>query len=611
MVEEVRNAPLPILHHMIDIWADKPSGRKFLGVHVFYVTANFELKQTLLSIKRYRPSQDALGEAKAAEVLLEILEAILHEFGRRPSDLASGTTDSGSDVKSVSVNGLHPKYGVLWNWCYCHLMIKAAEDAFGTHPDPQKSKNPEAHNMLKNLIGIVGTLHKSLNLTAKFEDLQVDLLGEVLKIPNQAPQRWLTLVRTMERVIRLWHVLRKLYSDAGKNFILEEGDNKDCIPQLYSLLQSLSSVTRDGQYGGLPMLADIYIKFGMLKMGVLNSSADLKVFDIPPLGEDGLPDRKEQKKPLRHKMVAHDELHPVAQKARDKLCRALVSRFYGHVWDDSCLDPSMFCDAACLLTPPFSEGNYLSAMKLTAEEDDNLAAVSTVVAPTSDEDVREKLEGIWAEIKKRAVTAVKTEQNRVAGEGGGQGSDPFKRARTSGAVPSRRKNYEDDFSMFGCNEVAPSQSDGGDVDFVEEEVSGEIIRYKGVFMKPIDLPPSDVLAYWNKVGKQMFPSLKYVAQQTFGSQASAAQIERDFSHCGLFSTGNRSRAEEYWLEMVMVLKGNYELIPDYKDIPSIDSKDIRKCLPAKYSVGGLQLVVIVIGKADRGGAREHRGGGGS
>lgn len=438
-------------------------------------------------IKRYRPSQDALGEAKAAEVLLAILEAVLHEFGLRPSDLASGTTDSGSDVKSVSVNGLHPKYGVLWNWCCCHLMVKAAEDAFGTHADPQKSNNPEARNMLKNVIGMVGTLHKSPNMTAKFEDLQLDLLGEVLKVPNQAPQRWLTLVRTMERVIRLWHVLRKLYSDAGKTFPLEIGDNKDCILQLYSLLRPLSSVTRDGQYGGLPMLADIYMKFGMLKVGVLNSSADLKVFDIPPLGEDGLPDREQQKKPLPHKMVPHDELHSVAQKARDELCRALVSRFYGRVWDDNCLDPSVFCDAACLLTPPFSEGNYLSAMKLTAEEDEHLAAGSTVVAPTSDEEVREKLDGVWAEIKKRAVTAVKTAKNRASSEDGGQGAGPFKRARISGAGPSRHKKHDTDFSMFARNEVAPSQSDQGDVDVVEEEVSSEIMRYKGVFIKSTEV----------------------------------------------------------------------------------------------------------------------------
>ncbi|CAN0295590.1 unnamed protein product, partial [Pylaiella littoralis] len=33
--------------------------------------------------------------------------------------------------------------------------------------------------------------------------------------------------------------------------------------------------------------------------------------------------------------------------------------------------------------------------------------------------------------------------------------------------------------------------------------------------------------------------------------------------------------EEYWLKMVMFLKGNFQFIPDYKDIPNIDSKDIR------------------------------------
>ena len=457
------------------------------------MNAPFSLSTPCLSplhfaqIKRYRPSQGALGEAKAAEVLLEIFKAILHEFGLRPSDLASGTTDSGSDVKSVSVNGLHPNYGVLWNWCFCHLMVKAAEDAFGTHVDPQKSKNPAARNMLKNVTSIVGTLHKSPNITSKFEDLQLDLLGEVLRIPNQAPQRWLTLVRTLERVIRLWHVLRKLYSDAGENFPLEEGDNKDCILQLYSLLQPLSSVTRDGQYGGVPMLAEIYMKFGMLKITVLDPSKDLKVFDVPQHNGDGLPDGAEQNKPLPHKMVPHDELHPVAQKARHELCRALVSRFYGRVWDESSLDPSMFCDAASLLTPPFSEGNYLSAIKLTAADGEYLSASSSVIAPTSDEEVQEKLDGVWSELKKRAVAAVKTAQSRAAGDGdGGEGAGNFKRARTSGPGSSRRKNNDDALALFGRNEVVPQTSEG-DVDMVEEDVSSQIMRYKGVFMRPTDV----------------------------------------------------------------------------------------------------------------------------
>lgn len=172
----------------------------------------------LRQIKRYSPSQGVLGEAKASEVLLEILKSILHEFGLEPSNLASSTTDNGSDVKAVSVNGLLKKYGVLWGWCFCHLMVKAAEQAFGVHLDPAKSKNPDARDLLRNVIKVVENLNKSSNLRAKFEDLQVELLGEVFKIIKHAPQRWLSLTRTLERIIRLWHVLRKLYSDEGKNF---------------------------------------------------------------------------------------------------------------------------------------------------------------------------------------------------------------------------------------------------------------------------------------------------------------------------------------------------------------------------------------------------------
>ena len=32
----------------------------------------------------------------------------------------------------------------------------------------------------------------------------------------------------------------------------------------------------------------------------------------------------------------------------------------------------------------------------------------------------------------------------------------------------------------------------------------------------------------------------------------------------------------------MFLKGNYSFIPEYKDIPIIEGKDMKKCLPAKF-----------------------------
>ncbi|CAM9682822.1 unnamed protein product, partial [Ascophyllum nodosum] len=77
------------------------------------------------------------------------------------------------------------------------------------------------------------------------------MVHDVFKIVKHAPQRWLSLTRTLERIIRLWHVLRKLYSDEGMVFPLDQGSNKDGILQLYSLMQPLSAITRDGQFAGV------------------------------------------------------------------------------------------------------------------------------------------------------------------------------------------------------------------------------------------------------------------------------------------------------------------------------------------------------------------------
>lgn len=50
------------------------------------------------------------------------------------------------------------------------------------------------------------------------------MLGDVLKMVKHAPQRWLTIINTLELVvICLWHVLRKLHSNEEKLFPLEHG----------------------------------------------------------------------------------------------------------------------------------------------------------------------------------------------------------------------------------------------------------------------------------------------------------------------------------------------------------------------------------------------------
>ena len=81
----------------------------------------------------------------------------------------------------------------------------------------------------------------------------------------------------------------------------------------------------------------------------------------------------------------------------------------------------------------------------------------------------------------------------------------------------------------------------------------------------------------------MSPYLAPVAQQVFGNQASASQVERDFSGGGILLVPNRSHIDIYWVEMMMFLYVNFEHIPALKGIPMIGAKDIRACLPARFT----------------------------
>ena len=67
-------------------------------------------------------------------------------------------------------------------------------------------------------------------------------------------------------------------------------------------------------------------------------------------------------------------------------------------------------------------------------------------------------------------------------------------------------------------------------------------------------------------------------------------VEGDFSACGNLLIPNPSRIDTYWVEMVMVLKANFEHIPDHGAILMIAGKDIRACLPTRFTGKDADLV---------------------
>lgn len=89
----------------------------------------------------------------------------------------------------------------------------------------------------------------------------------------------MSLSNTLERVIRLWHPLKKLFINDTEPFPLEVGDNKSGILELYSLIAPVAAIMRDGQHGSLPMNGEIHMALSLLNVTLLSETEPLKVID--------------------------------------------------------------------------------------------------------------------------------------------------------------------------------------------------------------------------------------------------------------------------------------------------------------------------------------------
>jgi len=107
---------------------------------------------------------------------------------------------------------------------------------------------------------------------------QADLLGESVKIPKHAPQRWLSMSNTVERTIWLFPALRVHYAKLRTAFPLD--GVLDDILQIYSLMAPCAKIMRVSQSKTKAMNGRVYHLLGMLMATTLNPDKPLKVQKI-------------------------------------------------------------------------------------------------------------------------------------------------------------------------------------------------------------------------------------------------------------------------------------------------------------------------------------------
>lgn len=106
-------------------------------------------------------------------------------------------------------------------------------------------------------------------------------------------------------------------------------------------------------------------------------------------------------------------------------------------------------------------------------------------------------------------------------------------------------------------------------------LAGEGYAVHGIYL-------DNVMDLWaSKDMKQEYPLLAAVAQSVFGSPASAAAIERDFGIAAIMLTNKRSLTDAAFVEMMLFLRANFELIPEPGCIPEISAENIKATIPSR------------------------------
>ena len=289
--------------------------------------------------------------------------------------------------------------------------------------------------------------------------------------------------------------------------------------------------------------------------------------------------RPKQKMKLESHNVLHENLSDVTKTTRLALRDAFISRHCGRLWDPNTPDPSFFRDASIALLPSFAIKPILEFMKLRTGLDERaLPRNIRAHVPTPDDEVQERSQSVWKEIRSRTLAAARTLEKR---DGAGRSRKRLKSVGGSD-VPRRGASCKGDEAD---DELAALLGDGADddvdVDQIERSVNEEVERFQKELLRKKDFPLNTLAQFWRDWGRKHFTHMSYIAQQVIGHQASSAQIERDFSAAGRLLSGRRSRMDSNWAEMQLFLNANFERIPH--EIPSISSKSIRKHLPKSFT----------------------------
>ena len=361
----------------------------------------------------------------------------------------------------------------------------------------------------------------------------------------------------------------------------------DEIDELYSIIKPAAQVIVTCQQTYVPTGQAAVLALAALKLTTLNVDSPLDILTparkLAQSGTDGIGGGKRPapSAPREYGSSApreHGSLTVVARSTRQHLREAVDWRWFDKRYKDTASEDTDYVfDMQMVLHPTTADLRYVDMLAPTLRR-------ATAVKST----ITDKVVSLAVELAEVAAAA----------EGGGSttpaepAADPpaAKRARQASAPGSvhpmfreaGNKREEATASMYASLGLFAQGGNGasGEPPSLEQRVRAELSKLRAVEAGSLtaELSCEGVLMWWKR-WVDSYPLLARVARVIFGAPASAAVLERDFSDAGRMMTSSRSATDSKYVEMILFLHGNVDLIP--QEIPKLSPDGARTKIPGR------------------------------
>jgi len=268
----------------VDIWECKTSGKKFLGLYLFwFCDVTKKRKSRVIAIKLYDPSIDCINSDAASERIRLWIDQVLAELGLTHDDIFGCNTDDGSEIKryrtqlSVDSTGRHG----LSDHCLCHDLNNTQRAMCGENSG-RNSSNTDAKKILTQLREIVSHVSRSSTSEAFMREEQEKVMGTITSfcMPSATTRgvdnRWSSFSPMLQAILINWKIFKKLHIDQLRKQWFADHDIKKVV-ELYSFMQpfrvAIQQLQSDNPWCG----ATAYTNVLNIRLSTLNELKPLKV----------------------------------------------------------------------------------------------------------------------------------------------------------------------------------------------------------------------------------------------------------------------------------------------------------------------------------------------